>query len=483
MKKIIYILMMSILLSCNKSEEPNLDSSVYNPKISDDFFDNDVNDSYLEYAITFLKTENSEKDFINEIITKYGQPLWDLHDTYNDGDIIDFTVPIVKSEDVKVNYLYVFQLQNGVIHSTIICRDSDKVALNGENWRFDYFTQVVFGVQDSILFKVREFKEKGAQGDVQHSMRYGEYESCYDSRVEVTAGGYTHTYYEEICKSRWGFKWVDDNPFQHKAELPDPTRGGGGGGGSNHGNHEPLPPITETDIFNESLAGCIKKLLTTAGYGSTSIMDRLLKGFDSNTSSIDVTFKLGDLTGANGKTKYDSNTKKMDIIIDNDRLNASGLKLARTILHECFHAYIFGKLKEAGLHKGIAPEPDWKSDYKLYKDFYYPKDEGNDAGDVQHNLMADKYRKFIKQGLYDYWNKQNNIDRYTSYVEDSFPDFELDDLFEALTWEGLKQTDAWGDLESNDPAKYNKIIKLLSKKNPDGTLNQILSLLPKQPRC
>jgi len=218
------------------------------------------------------------------------------------------------------------------------------------------------------------------------------------------------------------------------------------------------PEIIEDPSFENTEADCIKAKLEQG-----SILNNLLCGFELSTSSINVTYKVGATPGANGKCNFDPNTYRMVITINTDRLNSPSIELARTILHESFHAYLYGKVYEEELHNGLAPEPNFSQDYQKYKEKF-------GEPDWQHPYIADKYLSYMKQGLLELFNSESYKDNFLSYVKDNNNWFGLDFMLECLAWGGLQGTDAWTTFYSD----------ATNKTNYDNTMGNIVNLIPKE---
>ena len=186
-------------------------------------------------------------------------------------------------------------------------------------------------------------------------------------------------------------------------------------------------------------------------------------------SRISVTYEVAELkdenAGNNGLCSYinDGNGERIVITINAGRLNASSPELARTILHETFHAYIYGKLFEEKLHTGLCPEPHFKRDFAMYRTKY-----GDNAS--RHNDMSDKELTDMEKTLSDYFNHEPYKDTFLNYVGDNTNWYGTNDLFMCLAWGGLKATEAWDQFSSNPEnlTKYNQ------------TMGAIVSLLPQE---
>jgi hypothetical protein len=217
------------------------------------------------------------------------------------------------------------------------------------------------------------------------------------------------------------------------------------------------PKVIDTDVsFVGTKAECVKLKLENG-----SIINTLLAGFDLDQSLIDVTYKVGNLTGANGECFL--NGRRIDITIDQDRLNATSMELANTILHETFHAYIYGKLYDSKLHTGLCPEPNFVDDFETYKQQF--------GDQSQHNYMANKYIEYMRNGLQDYFGGESYRTTFLNYVGDMTQWYGEQNLMECLSWSGLKGTVAWSEyyLNQTNKTRYDEtmqyIVPLLLQEN------------------
>ncbi|MFV0593451.1 MAG: hypothetical protein ACK5M7_18915 [Draconibacterium sp.] len=270
-------------------------------------------------------------------------------------------------------------------------------------------------------------------------MTYGGFELIdAQSSIHNLAGSnadceYARAYYEDIY-----YSYIDnstpDEPIEPDEEE-DPSGGGGSGGTTGGENPGELPEvILDTATFVGTKAECVKEKLD-----NQNLINQLIGGFDLEESKISLIYKVEDLEGVNGLCSYNPNTKRMEIKIDTDRLIESSMELARTILHESFHAYIFGKLYESELHTGLCPEPNFEDDFRDYAEKY---GEGENP-QVQHNYIADKYIVYMKQGLKDYFDGESYKTSFLNYVEENEYWYGTDFMLESLSWGGLQKTDAW----------------------------------------
>ncbi len=238
----------------------------------------------------------------------------------------------------------------------------------------------------------------------------------------------------------------------------------GGGGSSQNSNTEtndnnPTPKVNYEGIKGTKVE-CVKDKLVAGG--ENSLVNKLLRGFNLPKNSFKVSFYVKNISsGVDGKTIHDPNTGEIKVIINSHWLQRSSLELARTFLHESFHAYIFGKLYQEELHNSL-PEPNFKKDFEEYERRFGKKN-------AQHNYMADKYRKHMKEGLKKYFKNepyyQNAINNFAGNIYWVDEDF----MLECLTWTGLKKTNAWKNFIKNDTIKqkYNEQYQFIINQLPE----------------
>lgn len=268
-------------------------------------------------------------------------------------------------------------------------------------------------------------------------------EVCYEL-VEIFSDG------SYVRISGWGCNPGGGDGAPKDPTTPTPPSGSAGGRTTN--DPTPVPAIIEDPSFVGTNADCVKSKLE-----SGSVINCLLNGFSLSTSTIDLTFKVADISD-NGTCSYNRDTKRMTITIDSDRLTGSSMELARTELHESFHAYLYGKLYDPKYTSDLLPEPNFVNDFNKY------------CSNNQHNYIADNYISYMKSALGTYFNSETYKDSFLGTVNGNQYWHGTDWLFECLAWGGLKGTDAWSAFQS-DPEK---------KRKYDETMNFIANLLPKE---
>lgn len=197
---------------------------------------------------------------------------------------------------------------------------------------------------------------------------------------------------------------------------------------------------------------CLYDIYTKLGQAPK--FDSYLKKFDSKFSVVDLSIKADSQFGTNFKENINSQAitllpvnKTIEIIINKDPNLPSNIKkfpkisIATNIIHEIIHAEIYRQLASASRDANINPQKMSDTDWKYYlnnlkNDFpkmfeYYSKYVLNTKTptDFQHQYIADKYRSVIKEALKQYDGNKHN-----------------EDFYNALSWNGLKNTTAWNQL-------------------------------------
>jgi len=223
--------------------------------------------------------------------------------------------------------------------------------------------------------------------------------------------------------------------------------------------------IDETLEKNPCLYGVYTKL------GGVDTFQKYLRKFDNKFSVLDLKISVDDRYGINHKDNLGAQAittipanKTINIIFNNDPNLASNImkfpqiSIATNFIHEIIHAEINRQLSTASTDTNINPtkmsDSQWKSYVNNIKnDFpqmfgYYSKYVLKTAtpSDFQHQYMADKYRGVIKEALKQYDKNLHN-----------------EDYYDALSWNGLKNTAAWNKLSDTEKTKILQTIQTIYK--------------------
>jgi len=169
----------------------------------------------------------------------------------------------------------------------------------------------------------------------------------------------------------------------------------------------------------------------------------LLDGTISNGRNVilkvgHVPKRQGNMTAANAETSDELGPYRIQITINEERVNLSSLELAKIILHELIHAELF----VANFHKGGSPiDGDFQANFNTYMKTYHK--EGNSV--TQHNYMAEKMVDKMAQVLSQIHPSLGK----NEFVND--PEVKLvflnkrmpSNFYTALAWSGLHSTDKW----------------------------------------
>jgi hypothetical protein len=214
------------------------------------------------------------------------------------------------------------------------------------------------------------------------------------------------------------------NPYCDN-ENPTPHPGGGGGSGGS----TPAPFVPEVNNnFNDSDAICIfNKLKNNSGF--TLLLNKFIQ-----SENLNVTFKLADIQGSNGRTRHILGTSNFEILISNEYfISHGGIPIAKTFLHEAFHANLYVQAKL--WYGGNLPSNFDTFNINQQLSWITNNPHGS-LQDAQHEYIADNITS-ISNAL-------------QAYVETNFPNIAnsefLDDLaYISESYIGLAGTKAYND--------------------------------------
>lgn len=159
-----------------------------------------------------------------------------------------------------------------------------------------------------------------------------------------------------------------------------------------------------------------------------------------------------------GETDHTSLNKAISVRINSDMLEKHhGIGVASTIIHELVHARLCGAFAAFGIDKDSWNQKGTESYNNLRSDAfkeaypglydYYTRNDGDGNGntakntaEIHHEMIATHYRKMILDAL-----------------REAYPG-EREEVYEALSWSGLRDTKAWKKLDEPIQNKYMDII-------------------------
>ncbi|MGG8498158.1 hypothetical protein ACQY1Q_17290, partial [Tenacibaculum sp. TC6] len=160
-------------------------------------------------------------------------------------------------------------------------------------------------------------------------------------------------------------------------------------------------------------------------------------------------------SNTNAETSPPSNYL-ITITLNSNNLDRSILSIARTIIHETIHAEMFRKLLSEWQHPSLEGIDEnflinIRNNFPGLTDYYIRwlnnTPTGINTSSAQHQAMAQHYRNTIKEILIKFDSKQNN------------------DVYEALSWVGLKGTIAWNNLSQSEKDKIEQVLKDFENNN------------------
>ncbi|MGQ3678865.1 hypothetical protein [Tenacibaculum discolor] len=238
--------------------------------------------------------------------------------------------------------------------------------------------------------------------------------------------------------------WWSNGTFEPISELWCTSEGGSNGeddgeSGYNYGGGGTTSGTTEDDIIDNTNNPCVSAIIKALqekdmkgalvpdlegmGHLSQTILDL----FD-HSQTYNLTFNIGQLntlgSGVSG------NTNGFDITLDTDLVkDATKLFIAKTVIHESFHAYIHYVVRE---NPGSTMTSVVKKYYQIYN---------RDSNLSEHQFIG-QYVEALAYSLSSYDNHQQPMDYY-----------------KALSWAGLESSNNYQNLSSADKTKIQNIIQ------------------------
>ncbi len=263
----------------------------------------------------------------------------------------------------------------------------------------------------------------------------------------VMTGGCTHHYWVEK-------HWVDGQVVSEDWSYMYSTGCGGNGGAPEEqyptpgeGGPETPPQGTplniDTSLLKDPKASCV--LMKLLGVPQFNHFIAIFKG-----QGFDLKFQVKttlDHTGSRGETKHSTVIPNLfEINLRKSFVDsASPIYIAKTLLHEAFHANLMQKAYEifgsVEINNNWVKKPEQMELNELV-DIIESKVTGTSLQDVTHEYMANKIST-LTDALYQF--AQDN--------DSNFPNYDGFD-FMALAWDGLRDTTYYKDNVKNNQLYY-----------------------------
>ena len=414
------------------------------------FFNCSTRAPILDGVIHFLKTKNDSLDFVPRFIEKYGMPVWD-NAVYLEDDCKYLLVPFKNPSKKEIEGIWTFKIENNnYIHSFPVIKQK---TIERDYWTFDYFTcDVLKKKPKSGLMFEDVMKTKAGLPEYK----------CIRSRVEVELNGRivygdwkTHCWNDTENFSLYG---DDRNSMMSDFKLDDIRGAGGYIGGNGDGGGGVFPQPAETDnspkiikdtTFVDSKADCIFEKMRM----QSPDFKKSIQKFDGDFPVAHLKFSLAALDGLNGEAIPPKNYV-IGINIDKSSLdNRPNLDIARTFAHEVIHAEIYRKLLSLA-QQGRLIDKEMDSSEKNTK---------------YVESMRDNF-----PGLFDYYavrqitsGEEILAAHYRSAIISILKQFDPnqpEELYEALSWGGLRGTVSWKALDEKKKSNLNAKVSNFLKK-------------------
>lgn len=217
--------------------------------------------------------------------------------------------------------------------------------------------------------------------------------------------------------------------------------------------------ICEKDSFVNNV--CVQEIWNKMK--DNNVAYNSLSAFLGDDPIAELCFDIKDLNDntVNGRAELTGSTSNalVTISLNSTQLNRSKLAIARTIIHESIHAELYAMVVEAGgstvssFEAYVQNNPD-KTEFQLvwsYIEDNLVANSGNASW--QHEYMADYYIDAMSAGLSALSDDllsptfKRNLTGSVFYLpgEQLAINWDWDDFYGALAWDGLRNTNAWND--------------------------------------
>jgi len=473
------VVMAFLFLGCNRESESDqpMPAKKTDAAVVDRFFNATVSplksgnvserDVFYDEVIAGIKLYNDTSDFVGDFVQRYGYPDWQNGWWYKTTDGTVLQVPVYKDGANEVEALIVAVEKDGVLCGYLLVRDHFDAFLNNQapqltlNKVVDYFILADFSV-----FGASNYLPGGRAGYLAADQPLNGLKAAGASRcyyMEVYVGGKLYSARvecEEILPESAAGEPDGGSSTGGFGNLGTPGGLGGpvdsnpSGGGSNTAP-ESAPPVADDPSFINTEAECIRDRLFNTG--EASILNKLIGSFELDASRVNLTYKIDDIP-VNGRCgiRLPNNMSPedyngpllMEIIIDVDRLTSNPIELARTILHEAFHAHMYAKIWDTpGIREELLTdeEIEFSSLWEMYDNAFGDQPDANSS---QHNYMANEYRDYIVQGLLQFTQGTNWESQFLNHVKDVDGWIDLETYLYTLSWGGLKGTDVFTNFKT-----------------------------------
>lgn len=383
---------------------------------------------FITEVCTDLEKQNRKNRFVHKFVEKYGFPDWDLVQWFDVNNESVVQVPLYKENDNETGAIILVVKNNDKLKFKLLLRDNfaqfvknRKPVPDVEKIRdlFIIFDFLKFGKSSYLPAGQLTFCSDDSSTAILKSGDLVENTYCYYMEYRLENIGVVSGRWE--CESWWVYSPITEEQAGDQSsggdggysdwyyETPD---GGGGGGESTVSS----PEVIIDPTFENTKADCVYNKLVIS-----SMMKNLLHDF-VGSSQYHVTYKVvpsitGYIEQPYGRI-VDNLDGTMTISINAFYFDkVTPVFLAKTILHETLHAYIYQEVAALGGY----PNLENSTFENLYA--YYQKYGRND---YQHDYISQYYIPQMASTLRAYDGNKYTLDYYT-----------------AISWSGLHDTWGW----------------------------------------
>ncbi len=436
MKQFSYLLVIIFLcLSCQNDDE-YINIEQYNSSILD------KSKKYFESKKTTFKVAKSN-DNISDNVSWEDPDFISENATFHDVNNFTVAFPIRNQNSIVIERLLMKSI-NGEIKGRVISFLFDKKDIKANKSDIEKFRthDILKNYEVSIFVLDLETFEESDNID---------FDSSNFSIYSASGSSYC-----SVCHNNWNWiepveivggydPWIDPFPI---GDYPTYPIGGWNPGNNNNNNN--LGNYIDPSFQNNDCLWSVYQQM-----GTTSTFNNYLKNFDSQFSSADITWSASSnlASNVNAHVTEPFNSNQMTIMFNLNNLNRPSLDVARTMMHELIHAEIYRKMLSCSelpyVNFNNYSTEQWRNFINnLQGNFpgifdYYVRYQYNSSTptDWQHQMMAQHYRDIIKDALREYDNNSSS-----------------EDVYDALSWEGLGDTWVWNNLSSQQKNNINQTL-------------------------
>lgn len=440
----IFLILFLCINSCQKENYSSNEQS-----LTEKFFAYNGQRNLTEAVIRYLRIKNDSAPFAEKFAEKYGMPIWKGSVDIYESEQSALFVPVHKEEQAEIEHIWVFKNTNNKLAYNVIDRGN---SVTDDEWMFDYFTQEVLNKKPKSGLIIRPMAN---DPDLPSTRATTVFRICNEIYTGNNKDGLTYKY--RHC-------WNIDIDIPDSYD-PHENPGAGeckecmevGPGVDEGGAYSPDTPEVIPDKSLNNYPE-IKKIYDCVIGNAEGFTKQWLSRFIGTVAPFNLTFKIG--TGDNRKVTgycdFTTNIYHGEIVLNKDRIGRSSLEIIRTLMHESMHAYmhayVYSKYSADSLYgKSTFDEAFDKFQKQIEREQPYLGVE------AEHKYMAENWIKTMAEELHRLHQTQTeNYDKFWKNMEGR-DGIDINNkllFYEALSWQGLENTEAYKNINSTELKPY-----------------------------